>query len=136
MTGKYVLVDTSAWILALKNSPVARARSVIDDLLAGGKIAIIPVIRLELLGGTKSTAEFQRLDSRLGALHQLPLAQAEWDESASLAFKLRRNGMTVPYIDIIIAAAAILHGLLLIHADRHFELIAGEVTLKTENLLA
>ena len=136
MTGKYVLVDTSAWILALKNSPVARARSVIDDLLAGGKIAIIPVIRLELLGGTKSTAEFQRLDSRLGALHQLPLAQAEWDESASLAFKLRRTGMTVPYIDIIIAAAAILHGLLLIHADRHFELIAGEVTLKTENLLA
>ena len=136
MTGKYVLVDTSAWILALKNRPVARARSVIDDLLADGKIAIIPVIRLELLGGTKSTAEFQRLDSRLGALHQLPLAQAEWDESASLAFKLRRTGMTVPYIDIIIASAAILHGLLLIHADRHFDLIAGEVTLKTENLLA
>jgi hypothetical protein len=66
----------------------------------------------------------------------LPLAQAEWDESASLAFKLRRTGMTVPYIDIIIAAAAILHGLLLIHADRHFDLIAGKVTLKTENLLA
>ena len=136
MTGKYVLVDTSAWILALKNSPVARARSVIDDLLAGGKIAIIPVIRLELLGGTKSTAEFQRLDSRLGALHQLPLAQAEWDESASLAFKLRRTGMTVPYTDIIIAAAAILHGIPLVHADRHFDLIASEVTLKAENLLA
>ena len=107
VTGKYVLVDTSAWILALKKSPPARARSVIDDLLAGGRIAIIPVIRLELLGGTKSQVEFQRLDRRLSALHQLPLAKAEWDESASLAFKLRRTGMTVPYTDIIIAAAAI-----------------------------
>ena len=136
MTGKYVLVDTSAWILALKKGPAMRARSVIDGLLAGGRIAIIPVIRLELLGGTKSQAEFQRLDRRLSALHQLPLAQAEWDESAGLSFKLRRTGMTVPYIDIIIAAAAILHGMTLVHADRHFDLIAGEVKLKAENLLA
>ena len=136
MTDKYVLVDTSAWILALKKSPAVRVRRVIDDLLAVGRIAIIPVIRLELLGGTKSQLEFQRLDRRLGALHQLPLAQSEWDESASLAFKLRRTGMTVPYIDIIIAAAAILHGIRLVHADRHFDLIAGEVTLKAENLLA
>ena len=86
MTVKYVLVDTSAWILALKKGPAMRARSVIDALLAGGRIAIIPVIRLELLGGIKSQVEFQRLDRRLSALHQLPLAQAEWDESASLAF--------------------------------------------------
>lgn len=136
MTGKYMLVDTSAWILALKKGPANRARSVIDDLLAGGRIAIIPVIRLELLGGTKSQVEFQRLDRRLGALHQLPLAQAEWDESADLAFKLRRTGMTVPYIDIIIAAVAIVHGMPLVHADRHFDLIAGQVTLKAENLLA
>ncbi len=135
MTSKYVLVDTSAWILALKKGPAVRARGVIDGLLAGGRIAIIPVIRLELLGGTKSQVEFQRLDRRLGALHQLPLAQSEWDESAGLAFKLRRMGMTVPYIDIIIAAVAILHGLPLIHADRHFDLIAGEVKLKAENLL-
>lgn len=136
MTGKYVLVDTSAWILALKKSPPVRARSVIDDLLAGGRIAIIPVIRIELLGGTKSQLEFQRLDRRLSALHQLPLSKSEWDESARLAFKLRRKGMTVPYIDIIIAAVAILHGMPLVHADKHFDLIAGEVTLKAENLLA
>jgi predicted nucleic acid-binding protein len=136
VTGKYALVDTSAWILALKKGPAVRARTVIDDLLAGGRIAIIPVIRLELLGGTKSQVEFQRLERRLSALHQLPLAQAEWDESAGLAFKLRRTGMTVPYIDIIIAAAAILHGIPLVHADRHFDLIANEVMLKAENVLA
>jgi predicted nucleic acid-binding protein len=136
VAGKYVLVDTSAWILALKIGLATRARSVIDDLLAGRRIAIIPIIRLELLGGTKSQAEFQRLDRRLGALHQLPLAKAEWDESAGLAFRLRRAGVTIPYTDVIIAAAAILHGLPLIHADRHFDLIAGQVTLKAENLLA
>jgi len=136
VTVKYVLVDTSAWILALKPGPSDRVRGVIDGLLAGGRIAIIPIIRLELLGGARSQAEFQRLDRRLGALHQLALAKAEWDESAALAFSLRRAGLTVPYTDVIIAAAAILHGMTLIHADRHFDLIAGEVTLKTENLLA
>jgi len=136
VTAKYVLVDTSAWILALKKNPVARAVSVIDNLLAGGRIAIIPVIRLELLGGARSAAEFQRLESRLSALYQLTLDKAEWDESAGLAFKLRRTGMTVPYIDIIIAATAMLNGLSLIHADKHFDLIASEVRLKAENLLA
>ena len=135
MTVKYVLVDTSAWILALKIGPSDRVRGVIDGLLAAGRIAIIPIIRLELLGGARSQAEFQRLDRRLSALHQLPLAQAEWDESAGLSFKLRRTGMTVPYIDVIIAAVAILHGLPLIHANRHFDLIADEVALKAENLL-
>jgi hypothetical protein len=29
-----------------------------------------------------------------------------------------------------------LHGMTLVHADRHFDLIAGEVGLKAENLLA
>ncbi len=93
MTNKLVLVDTSAWILALKKPAHLIARQKIDALLVENRVAIVPMIRLELLGGVKSQGEFQRLKSRLEALHQIPLAKREWEEAAKLAFELRRKGL-------------------------------------------
>ena len=135
MTDRLVLIDTSAWILALKKAPYSIAKEKIEALLVENKIAIVPMICLELLGGVKSPAEFQRLKSRLEALHTIPLAKTEWDEAARLAFELRRKGKTIPYTDVIIGTAAILHDLLLLHADSHFDIMAKEVPLKVESLL-
>jgi predicted nucleic acid-binding protein len=136
MTSNLVLVDTSAWILALKRGADATAKRKIDGLLSENRVAITPMIYLELLGGVKSQGEFQRLKSRLEALQQIPLAKREWEEAAKLAFELRRKGRTFPYTDILICAAALLHKLLLLHADRHFDIMAEEVPLKVENMLA
>ena len=44
--------------------------------------AILPMIRLELLGGTKSTGEFERFKSQLYALHQIPADEANWEIAA------------------------------------------------------
>jgi len=136
MTSNLVLVDTSAWILALERGANATARQKIDVLLSENRVAIVPMIYLELLGGVKSQGEFQRLKSRLEALQQIPLAKREWAEAAKLAFELRRKGKTFPYTDILICAAAILHKLVLLHADRHFDIMAEDVLLKVENVLA
>lgn len=135
MTNKLTLVDTSAWILVLKKAPLFIAKEKIEALLTENRVAIVPIIYLELLGGVKSPGEFQRLKNRLEALHQIPLAKTEWEEAARLAFELRRKGKTIPYTDILIGSVAFLHDLLLLHADRHFDLMAEEVPLKAENLL-
>jgi len=136
VTSELVLVDTSAWVLALKKAADPDVKKRIEALLAENRVVIVPLICLELLGGVKSPAEFKRLKSRLEALHTIPLAKAEWEEAASLAFELRRRGKTIPYADIVIAAVAILHNLTLLHADRHFGIIAREINLKAESLLA
>ena len=136
MTGELVLIDTSAWVLALKKALDPSARDKIDALLAENRVAIIPIISMELLGGVRSREEFRRLKSRLGVLHQIPLGELEWEESARIAFELRCKGITIPHIDIIIGTAALLHDLSLLHADKHFDLMAEEVPLKIESVLS
>jgi len=136
VTGKLVLVDTSAWILVLKRSPDAAVKATIESLLNENRVAIIPIISLELLGGVKSREEFHRLKSRLDVLHWIPLEERKWGEAARIAFELRRKGITIPYIDIIIGTAALLHNLILLHADKHFDMMTEEIPLKVESLLA
>ena len=98
------------------------------------RVAILPMIHLELLGGTKSTGEFERLKSRLDALHQIPADEANWEIAAELSFKLGQQGKTIPYTDILIGSAAIVANALLLHADRHFDLMAEDTDLRARSL--
>jgi len=131
-----VLIDTSVWILALRKSPVAPVKDEIDHLLAENRVAIVPMIRLELLGGTKSANEFERLRSRLDALRQIPIDETNWEIAAELSFKLRQRGKVIPYTDILIGSAAILANVLLLHADKHFDLMAEETDLRVRSLVS
>ena len=135
MSNRVVLVDTSVWILALRKSPLAPVRDEVDHLLAENRVAIVPMIRLELLGGTKSAGEFERLKSRLDALRQIPIDEANWEIAAELSFRLRQRGKVIPYTDILIGSAAILANALLLHADRHFDLMAEDTDLNVKSLI-
>ena len=136
MDNNLVLVDSSVWILALRKSPVPAARHEVEDLLAANRAAIVPMVRLELLGGTRSPQEFTRLKSRLGALHQIPAEESTWDMAERLSFELRRQGKIIPYTDILIGSAAILSSALLLHADRHFDLMAEDTDLNVRSLVS
>jgi hypothetical protein len=131
-----VLIDTSAWILALRKSPLSVVRDEVEHLLAENRVAIVPMIRLELLGGTKSLDEFNRLKTRLEALHQIPTDEANWGAAAELSFKLRQQGKVIPYTDILIGTAAILANCLLLHADKHFDLMAEDTDLNVKSLVS
>jgi tRNA(fMet)-specific endonuclease VapC len=130
-----VLIDTSVWLLSLGKSvqPVVKKR--VSDLLEENRVAITPMITLEILGGARTEEEFNRLKSRLGVLHQIPLGKNEWEEAAWMAFRLRRQGKAIPYTDILIATAAIQAQALLLHADHHFGMIAESTGLLQESLL-
>ena len=54
MRNNLVLIDTSVWILALRKSPATAVMDEVGHLLAENRVAIFPMIRLELLGVTKS----------------------------------------------------------------------------------
>ena len=136
MSNNLVLIDTSVWILALRKSPSPLVKDQVEHLLAENRVAIAPMIRLELLGGTKSLSEFNRLKSRLDALHQIPTNEANWELATQLAFKLRQQGKVIPYADILIGSAAILAGCLLLHADRHFDLMAEDAKLSVRSLVS
>jgi len=138
MSSNLVLIDTSVWIPVLRKSPpgVRVIRDEVEHLLAENRVAIVPMIRLELLGGTKSADEFSRLKSRLDALHRIPVDEANWEAAAQLSFELRQGGKVIPYTDILIGSAAILSNCLLLHADRHFDLMAEDTDLKVRSLVS
>ena len=93
------------------------------------------VILLELLGGTKTEKEYNRLKNRLESLFYIDADKLLWENSSKLAFNLRRKGITIPFTDIFIASSAIYAKALLIHADSHFESVAQHTELKTESFL-
>jgi len=136
MSSNLVLIDTSVWILALRKSPPPAVKDEVAHLLAENRVAIVPLICLELLGGTKSLNEFNRLKNRLSALHQISADEANWETAIQLAFKLRQRGKIIPYTDIIIASAAIINNCTLLHCDRHFDLMAENTDLKVKSLIS
>ena len=135
MSNNSFLVDTSAWILALRKDFVPAVKERIDHLLKENAIITTGMVKLEILGGTKTETDFQRLKGRLDALDSVDLDTSLWEKSYDLAFKLRRKGITVPYTDILIAACALKIGSTVVHADAHFDLMAGHISLKVESFV-
>ena len=130
-----VLVDTSAWIFALKKNFLLPLKEKIDLLLREGLILTFGMVKLELLRGAKSEKEFTRLKNRLDALYEIPTDPSLWDKASELAFMLHRKGITVPCTDILIASAALYSKATLLHADIHFDLIAKHTELKVESFM-
>ena len=135
MSNNTFLVDTSAWILALRKDFSPEVKERIDHLLKENTVITTGMVKLEILGGTKIESEFRCLKRRLDALDSVDLDTSLLEESYDLAFKLRRKGITVPYTDILIAACALKTESTVVHADAHFDLMAGHISLKVESFI-
>jgi predicted nucleic acid-binding protein len=127
------LVDTSAWLYALRKEFNTDIKDRLDQLLRENRVLTAGIIKLEILGGTKSEIELQRLKIRLDALEECETDTRLWEKAYDLAFQLRRKGVTIPYTDILIAATALAHEATLLHVDAHFDLAAQFSSLKVES---
>jgi len=135
MPNKLFLVDTSAWLFALRKDFILEVKDRIDHLLKENVIITIGIVKLEILGGTKTQNEFQRLKTRLDALDMVETDTGLWEEAYRLSFELRRKGITVPYTDILITACALRTESAVVHADAHFDLMAKHIGLNVESFV-
>ncbi|MEW6193435.1 MAG: PIN domain-containing protein [Bacillota bacterium] len=116
-------MDTSTWVLALRKDGSPEAAAWLHNALDREEVALVPLVKVELLLGARDEAHYAALKRELDALPQLPASDRLYDQAADLAFNLRRKGRTLPLIDVLIAAFAIVHSCVLAHHDRHYELI-------------
>ena len=135
MPNNLFLVDTSAWLFALRKDFMPEVKDRIDYLLKENAIITTGIVKLEILGGTKTQNEFERLKTRLDSLDMVETDTALWEEAYRLSFELRRKGITVPYTDILIAACALRTESTVVHADAHFDLMAKHIDLKVESFV-
>jgi len=135
MPNDIFLIDTSAWLFALRKDFIPEVKERIDRLLRDGVVITTGIIKLEIMSGARTQYELQRLKSRFNALDDIKTDDAIWQRACELGFELRRKGITVPHTDILIGACALQSGSVIVHADTHFDLMAGYAGIKVESLI-
>lgn len=114
-------------------------RTAFDALLGDGGVATCAMVRLELLRTSRDHGGFAEIRGELDALRSVSMGDRVWRratdvfEELAAAGPLHHRRVTAP--DLLIAAAAELAELPLLHYDRDFELIA-EVTGQPVRALA
>ena len=119
-----LLVDTSAWIVSFRKSGNEQIKKTLLEALDTLSVATTNIVILELLQGCRNRNEYDAMQARLTALETIPISDAVWDLSSTTGYELRRKGITVPTLDIIIASAAKIYDCSLLHHDKHFRTIS------------
>jgi predicted nucleic acid-binding protein len=124
------VVDTSAWIDFLRGE--AKAVSRVDPLLADGAVAVTGPIRAEVLSGSTSNMQYERLRQLFDGLVEIPDPPAIWDRVAEYRFALARGGFQAEVVDLAIAVTVLASGLRLLTRDRDFQRIRTVVPIELE----
>lgn len=127
------LVDSSIWIPVHRRKPPARLESRLRDLLRLRSAAVNEQIELEILIAYHDRSESERVRDDLQGLVHLSIVRRTWDLAANLGFDLRRLGIVVATPDLLIAASAIEHDAVLVHADSDFDRIGANSDLRVES---
>ena len=133
MTNEIILADTSVWIPFLRGSGVQFQERLVPLIMAD-RLATTPVIIMEILTGAKSEKEYDKLNKDMAALRCFDVSSKLWQSACKLGHTLRLKGISVPLTDTLIASVALENNALLLHNDRHYEMIASITALRHEYL--
>ena len=125
-----VIIDTSAWIESFRPKGNKNLGNVVKELVLNGRVLMPGIIRTELLRGAKSIKEYNHLTDVLKGLRYIPVADDFWERLGKFSYSVVRKGIMVPLVDTYIALLCIEQKALILHRDKHFEMIAGKFPLR------
>jgi predicted nucleic acid-binding protein len=126
-----ILVDTSVlvdYFKGLDNNATQTLDYIIDSGIPYG---INDYIYQEILQGSRTVEEFQKLKEYLESIpfYYLHYGKGSFEKAAFLNFTCRRAGITIrSTVDLLIAETAIENNLYLLHNDKDFINLAGIVS--------
>ncbi|MGH7214193.1 MAG: PIN domain-containing protein [Tepidisphaeraceae bacterium] len=120
-----VLVDTSSWVETLRAKGRPEVRERVERLVKSGQAVWCDAVRLELWNGRSGVAEQKALAEFDEILPRLAIDDAVWSAGVTLARRARTEGLTVPAIDLLIAACAFRHRAAIESCDEHFKRLAA-----------
>lgn len=125
-----VLIDTSIWVDFLQK-PDAPGNARLEALIRGvNRAAVCGLVLQEVLQGIRDDASYREARDRLTRLPFLDADREAWLLAAGTYRRLRAAGVSVPPVDVSIAALAIRHDVPLFTRDRHFVSIAAHAPLR------
>ena len=129
-----VLIDTSAWIAALRGTD-SLIQEAVDRLLENDRALFCGVVEMELLSGIR-LKEKGRLLPLFEALPFMEVDREDWRAAGTLLNELRSKGKTIPATDALIATLCLRHNLLLLTVDRHFDVVPKLKRIKPSKAVA
>ncbi len=129
-----ILIDSSAWIEYFRPQGLYTARQAVMEAIRNDEVAAHGIVRVEIVAFARSESDRQKLASDFAAFHWLGPTEEDFDGAIELGFELRRQGLTIPTTDLIIAATALRADCQLYHLDGHFEQIAAHSPLRSRHL--
>ena len=119
-----VLVDSSVWIEALRRDGRLDVKLALEGLLEEYEAAWCGPVKHEVLGGAR-TQDRKALEEQFLCIPYFPMQDAAWEAAKKLAWRLRDNGCTAPWNDILIAALSVKADCRIYAVDKHFDLKIG-----------
>lgn len=119
--GRRLLVDTSAWIEALRADGDPAIRAAVSGATDDGTAVLCDMVLVELWNGAQGESQHKVLRDLEELVESVPTSDEVWARARQLARDSRSAGLTIPAADLVIAACARHHGLEVLHRDRHFD---------------
>jgi hypothetical protein len=117
-----VLVDSSVWIEALRRDGRLDVKLALENLLEEYEASWCGPVKLEVLGGARQQ-DRKALEEQFSCIPYYPMTDAAWDSAKNLAWRLRDNGLTAPWNDILIATLSRKAECRIYSIDKHFNLM-------------
>lgn len=115
-----VLIDSSVWIEALRRNGRLEIKVALESILEAYEAQLCAPARLEVMGGARKE-ERRSLGFYFSVIPYRSVTPEDWERAIALSWRLRNRGITVPWMDVLIAAIAIHDGNRLFTVDAHFE---------------
>ncbi len=125
MTGNLdsVLLDTSVWIDAFQGK-TPDIVAVVQELLNDDRILTCGPVIFEIKLGLRPP-ERKKILPLFNALIRLSVDETVWDAAGDLDASLRKKGIAIPPMDVIIAQVCLNHKVFLFTLDEHFRSVSG-----------
>ncbi|MGE3309234.1 MAG: VapC toxin family PIN domain ribonuclease [Limisphaerales bacterium] len=117
-----VLVDSSVWIEAARRDGDLAVKVGLESLLEAYEVLLCGPVWLEVLGGARP-ADRTRWQRGFGALPFRETPDGIWQSATENSWRLRDQGQTVPWNDVVIGTLSIRWGHRIYACDRHFEVL-------------
>lgn len=128
-----VLVDTSVWLFALGDRPIAEIRDQVQSLVENNLAATNVAIMYELLSFTMAAGQRTQLTDYLSALHLFPLSHRDWMAAALWMATLRSKDIKLKSMDALIAYTALQNDATLLHADSDFDKFCPAAEVRSQS---
>jgi predicted nucleic acid-binding protein len=125
------LIDSSAWIEYLRPAGSPRVKERVREILQREEAACCGIVIVEVLRGARSEKDFKTLRESLLSLPQFRIDERVIALASEWGYHLDRKGKIVSTTDLLIASAAYGRAVIL-HQDKHFEVIGQEVGVEQE----